>query len=190
MALGANAGPTRAADLRRLDAASAMLRASLGRGLRVSRPWASPAWPPGIGPGFVNAVATIPARRPTAAVLTRLHRIEARLGRVRAARWGVRAVDLDLLGQGGLVRPDPWTLARWRRLDPARQRVEAPRRLILPHPRLADRGFVLLPLRAHAPRWRPPLSPPVSALVRALPLAARRGVRPLGPRLVKPFRRA
>ena len=183
IALGGNAGPTRAADLRRLDAALARLSRVLGRGLRASRPWVSPAWPPGLGgPDFVNAVATIPARRPPEAVLARLHAVEAAMGRVRRARWGVRPVDLDLVAQGAAVRPDAATQRAWRRLDPARQRREAPGRLILPHPRIEDRAFVLLPLAARAPGWRHPLTGrTVAAMARALPLAARRGLRPLAP---------
>jgi 2-amino-4-hydroxy-6-hydroxymethyldihydropteridine diphosphokinase len=58
--------------------------------------------------------------------LTRLLAIEAQQGRTRGVRWGPRTLDLDILLYGDLIRSD--------------------RRLILPHPRMHERAFVLYPL--------------------------------------------
>lgn len=154
--------------------------AALGEGpATMGRLWRSPAWPPG-GPPYVNAAMAIRTRLPAEALLAALHAIEAALGRERAVRWGARTLDLDLIAWGGRVAPDPATEAAWRTLPPDRQGREAPATLILPHPRLADRAFVLLPLLDVAPRWRHPATGlTVRGMAAALPAAARAGVEPL-----------
>lgn len=183
VALGANAAPRRSANRRRVLAGLAALRRVLGRGVVASPLWASPAWPPGSGPDFVNAVCVLPCRMAPAAVLARLHRIEAAAGRIRGARWSARSLDLDLIAAGGAVRPDRATLRRWIALDPAAQRRSTPDGLVLPHPRMQDRAFVLLPLLALAPGWRhPTLGRDVAGMAAALPRRARAGLRPLAAR--------
>ncbi len=123
-----------------------------------SRLFRTPAWPPGSGPDFANAVVWLWAPVPPVRLLARLHAIEARAGRIRGTRWAARVLDLDLLASGGRVWPDRATQAAWRALPPERQMREAPKGLILPHPRLQDRAFVLVPLRDIAPEWRHPVT--------------------------------
>jgi len=148
--------------------------------LQVSRLYHSPAFPPGSGPDFVNAAAIVETTLPPAGLLARLHEVEAGLGRVRHARWGARVVDLDLLAFGETVLPDAATFRRWYALPLEDQMRLAPDRLILPHPRLQDRAFVLLPLAEIAPDWRHPvLGLSVAEMVAALPKTARADVRPL-----------
>ena len=117
----------------------------------------TPAFPAGIGPDFVNAAMAFRTTLSAGALLDTLHGIEAEAARTRTMRWGPRTLDLDLLALGDLVAPDPVTQTRWRDLDPQDQRRDAPHQLILPHPRLQDRAFVLVPLAQVAPDWIHPL---------------------------------
>jgi len=148
--------------------------------IEVSDFVSSPAFPPNSGPDFVNAVASLRTDWPAERLLELLHQVEAELGRTRPARWAPRVVDLDLLAVGKLVLPDAATQDQWRALAPDRQRSEAPDRLILPHPRLQDRAFVLVPWAQIAPDWRHPRTGVTVAQMRdALPAADRDAVRPL-----------
>jgi len=124
----------------------------------VSRFFRTPCFPAGAGPDYVNAAALLETGASPRALLDDLHAIEAERGRERVQRWGMRTLDLDLLAAGGAVLPDLGTFERWRDLDPALQRAAAPDQIVLPHPRLQDRAFVLVPLAEVAPAWRHPVS--------------------------------
>jgi 2-amino-4-hydroxy-6-hydroxymethyldihydropteridine diphosphokinase len=139
IALGSNiAGPWGSPA----QAVTRALQALNGDGLRlvtasrllVTTPFGKPNQP-----DFVNAVARIETHLPPLALLQRLHGIERMAGRKRALRWGPRTLDLDIIDYEGLVRP-------------------APGRLVLPHPGIAARIFVLKPIHEIAPEWRHPLS--------------------------------
>ena len=146
----------------------------------VSRYFRTPAFPPGSGPDFVNACARLRGPGTAEDLLAVLHRIEADLGRVRQERWGARVIDLDLLAAGAQILPDPETYFRWRNLSLADQMRLAPDQLILPHPRLTERGFVLIPLADIAPLWADPVSKEtVATLVSALPEAEKAAILPL-----------
>lgn len=82
-------------------------------------------------PDFINAVARIETAFSPLALLDALQQIESRAGRVRTRRWGPRTLDLDLLTYGDLVYHDA--------------------RLTVPHPRLQERAFVLIPLHDVSP---------------------------------------
>jgi dihydroneopterin aldolase/2-amino-4-hydroxy-6-hydroxymethyldihydropteridine diphosphokinase len=126
VALGANLGDREATldaavdSLRRLhgfavDAVSASLRSVA----------VTPTGPDPSKPAYVNRVLVGRTALPPAALLAALLRIEAVHGRVRAERWGDRTLDLDLIVHGDLQVEEPG--------------------LVLPHPRAAERDFVLLP---------------------------------------------
>jgi 2-amino-4-hydroxy-6-hydroxymethyldihydropteridine diphosphokinase len=88
----------------------------------------------GAGRDFANAVALVESGAEPTEMLRELKNIEHAFGRRRGRRWGPRVLDLDLiLWSGGAFRS---------------------RRLIVPHPQLAKRAFVLQPLGAIAPSWR------------------------------------
>lgn len=147
----------------------------------VSRIWRTPAFPPGSGPDYANAAAVIRTSLAARDMLDRLHGIEARFGRDRATgRWAARVLDLDLIALDDLILPDPATLRHWVDLSPDRQRTLAPDRLVLPHPRMQDRGFVLGPLAEVMPGWRHPLTgKPVSRMLAELGPDALSGMTPL-----------
>ncbi len=118
----------------------------------------TPCFPAGAGPDFANAVIEIAAfGESIIEMLARLHDIEAAFGRRRLVRWGQRSLDLDLLACGGAVLPDVKTVSHWIEL-PAHEQIKiAPDQLILPHPRIQDRAFVLGPWRDIAPDWEHPI---------------------------------
>lgn len=140
------------------------LRAALARladhGITVtatSRFYETPCFPVGAGPDYVNAAACLRFDGIASDILGILHEVEAEFGREREQRWGRRTLDLDLIAVGDTVLPDASTQAHWRDLPVDRQVREAPGELILPHPRLQDRAFVLVPLNDIAPDWVHPL---------------------------------
>lgn len=88
-------------------------------------------------PLYINAVASISTKLDPKGLLDIMLSIEREFGRERQERNAARTLDLDILDfNGEVTRNDP----------------------ILPHPRLQDRGFVLLPLRDVAPKWRHPVA--------------------------------
>lgn len=191
IALGANLPLDGMPPAQTLLRAADLLRQTGLSPLHLSQIYATPCFPAGAGPDYVNAAAAapVPPGWDAPRTLALLHDIEARFGRTRDTRWGMRTLDLDLIGFGSQVAPDPSTWAAWHDLDPARQRRETPDRLILPHPRLQDRAFVLVPLHDVAPDWTHPVTgQSVSTMLSALPPDDRATVRPLAPdsTLVKP----
>ena len=151
LGLGANLPSAFGSPHETLLAALAALEAEGVRVVARSRWYDSAAWPDPNQPRYWNAVVAVETALDPVALLALLHRVESGLGRARGARNAPRTVDLDLLDYEGMVRAGP----------------DAP---ILPHPRMAERGFVLLPLRDIAPDWRHPVTgASVDALISALP---------------------
>lgn len=128
--------------------------------LEVSRSqlYSTPAFPDPSGPRYVNACMSIQTKLSPKALLKHAHNVEDRLGRVREERWGARVIDVDLLSLGMIVWPDLPTHREWAGLSPKQQVAQTPDQLILPHPRIADRSFVLVPLAEIAPLWRHPVT--------------------------------
>jgi 2-amino-4-hydroxy-6-hydroxymethyldihydropteridine diphosphokinase len=147
-----------------------------------SRFYQTPCFPAGAGPDYVNGACSVRISAETSpqSVLETLHRVENQYGRKRSQRWGMRTLDLDLIAFGDSVVPDATTQNAWRTLPLADQKRAAPDQLILPHPRLQDRPFVLVPLADVAADWRHPiLGTTVAEMVQALAPAAREAIAPL-----------
>jgi 2-amino-4-hydroxy-6-hydroxymethyldihydropteridine diphosphokinase len=152
----------------------------IGNPIGASRLYRTPAFPTGSGPDFVNAGVAVRSDKSPGEILAILHDIEAEHGRERKERWGARTLDLDLIAVGEKVLPDRETYNRWRLLDADKQRTQSPDQLILPHPRMQDRAFVLVPLADVAPDWRHPiLGKSVAEMLLDLPPSARDEVVPI-----------
>jgi 2-amino-4-hydroxy-6-hydroxymethyldihydropteridine diphosphokinase len=132
--LGSNLGDSRALLQAALDA----LAGAEGVSLNGVSPWyrTAPIGPP--QPDYLNGCALLQTLLQAPELLALLQAIEARSGRVRRKRWGPRPLDLDLLLYGQQVIDTP-TLA-------------------VPHPRMEERGFVLVPLADLVPEWIHPRS--------------------------------
>ncbi|MFX0543942.1 2-amino-4-hydroxy-6-hydroxymethyldihydropteridine diphosphokinase [Roseovarius sp. S1116L3] len=158
IALGGNM-PSEASEPREtLRAALDALQEVGASVVAVSPFYATPCFPAGAGPEYVNAAARLAMDAEPGEVLALLHGIEARFGRSRVQRWGQRTLDLDLIAHGARVLPDRQTYDDWVALDLEAQMQRAPDRLILPHPRMHERPFVLVPLADVAPDWRHPVT--------------------------------
>lgn len=107
--------------------------------VKISGLWQSPAWPPGSDqPDYINACAEVSFEDGARALLDILHAVEAQFGRERSVKNAARPLDLDLLDFRGRV-------------------IEDKDGMIVPHPRMLTRSFVLFPLAEIAPGWRSPV---------------------------------
>ena len=123
VALGSNLDDPR----RQVDVALAALAALPRTRLLAHSPWyRSRAVGPGEQPDYINGVALLETALEPLELLDALQKQEAAQGRERTERWGPRTIDLDLLLYGERLIDHP--------------------RLTVPHPRLAERAFVLCPL--------------------------------------------
>jgi 2-amino-4-hydroxy-6-hydroxymethyldihydropteridine diphosphokinase len=128
--LGGNVGDVRATLTR---AIAALCDGEEVRLLARSADYRTPPWGVEDQPAFVNACIAVETRLPPRALLARAQAIERTLGRARVKeqRWGPRPIDIDLLAYDDLTVDEP--------------------DLELPHPRLFERAFVLVPLMEIAP---------------------------------------
>src|SRR5438270_625426 len=130
IALGGNVGDVRATFQKAIGNICGMTQGAL---LARSSDYATPPWGDEQQARFVNACIEIETGLDPHALLFTLHRIEKKFGRDRALerRWGPRTLDLDLLAYDDVSIDKP--------------------ELVLPHPRMFERAFVLVPLAEIAP---------------------------------------
>lgn len=158
IAFGANLPSPRFGSPRETIEAAIDALAARGVTILARSGWYSTApVPPSGQPRYVNLVAWIDSSLPAGELLVLLHDIEEAFGRVRGERNAARILDIDLLDHNGAISTD------WPEL---------------PHPRMSERAFVLVPLRDVAPTWRHPVSGrSIDELITAAPDLA--GVQPL-----------
>lgn len=180
LALGGNLPSAAGSPISTLRQAIEVLIDTPTRLLALSSFYSTPCFPKGAGPDYVNAVAILSTQLTPQNLLKRLHEVEHDFERDRETRWGSRTLDLDLLSYGDLVLPDAQTYHSWVDLDPEIQKSVSPDTLILPHPRIQDRGFVLVPLTEIAPDWcHPVLGTTASDMLKALPAEDLAGIQVL-----------
>lgn len=127
---------------------------------RVSALYRNPPLGPPDQPWYINAVARVRTRLGPEDLLRLLQQIEAAMGRVRKERWGPRCIDLDLLLYNGEVIFTP--------------------ELVVPHPELHRRVFVLAPLAEIAPQaWHPVMQKTAGELLAALGPEATAALQPI-----------
>jgi 2-amino-4-hydroxy-6-hydroxymethyldihydropteridine diphosphokinase len=131
IALGSNVGDKRANIARAIELLTARGDVVL---VQRSRDYRSAPWGVLEQDWFVNAVITVATELGPHDLLARCQDVENEMGRVRLKRWGPRVIDVDVLTYRD-------------------QRINDPD-LIVPHPFIAERGFVLVPLREVAPALR------------------------------------
>ena len=137
---------------------------------KISKFYKTPCFPSGAGPDYVNACVLIRSSYGFQETLNGLHAIEADVGREREQRWGMRTLDLDLLSCDQEIQPNLAEFKRWFDLELDKQMQVAPDKLILPHPRIQDRAFVLGPLNDIVPEWCHPVTGhTVAQMFNALP---------------------
>ena len=169
-----------------LKESAKLVRDALGcfseRGLRItslSRYYSTACFPAGAGPDFINVAAELEVDEPAEVVLQKLHDIEDEFGRERPSRWAQRTLDIDLIAYGDCITPDRETFEHWMNLPLDEQMKQAPDQLILPHPRVQDRGFALIPLSDVAPDWcHPVLGKSIKEMADALSEEAKKEVSP------------
>jgi 2-amino-4-hydroxy-6-hydroxymethyldihydropteridine diphosphokinase len=123
----------------------------------ISQFYKTPAFPVGAGPDFINCVLAAETQLAPDELLSMFHEIEAILGRKREKRWGQRVIDIDLLNYENFVKPSDDVVNTWINMALTDQMERTPEHLILPHPRIQDRAFVLVPMADVAPEWRHPV---------------------------------
>jgi 2-amino-4-hydroxy-6-hydroxymethyldihydropteridine diphosphokinase len=143
--IGSNVGDSRARVLATFDALAALPRTRL---IARSRLYRTRPFGPVPQDDFTNAAAGLLTQLDAAQLLAQIRGIESAAGRVRAERWGPRTLDLDLLVFGT-------------------ERI-AGAQLTVPHPGIAERGFVLAPLHDIAPTLDVPGVGRVEVLLRGL----------------------
>ena len=151
LGIGSNLVPEGYASVRAGCEAAVERLAACGFADLVSSPWYKTApVPVSDQPWYMNAVISATTSMPPDVALAAIHAVEADFGRVRSVRNAARVLDIDLLDCGGMVLQSD--------------------EITLPHPRMHQRAFVLLPLRDLAPDWvHPVLQQEVGHLIAALP---------------------
>jgi 2-amino-4-hydroxy-6-hydroxymethyldihydropteridine diphosphokinase len=146
LSLGSNLGETS----RHLEKAISLIGQKCGEVLQRSAVYRTKAWGKTDQPDFLNQVLKLSCRKTAPALMKDILAIETEMGRTRGEKWGPRIIDIDLLFYGNEIIEEPG--------------------LTVPHPGIAERKFVLVPLNDLAPDLiHPSLWKSVGEMLRACP---------------------
>jgi 2-amino-4-hydroxy-6-hydroxymethyldihydropteridine diphosphokinase len=134
LSLGGNLGNTREI----FEGTYPLIEKKIGKISVYSSIYQTQAWGPIPQDDFLNQVLLVSTTLTAQACLTEMLAIEKEFGRERKERWGPRSLDLDILFYGGMII------------------TEAD--LVIPHPRISERKFILTPLAEIAPMYVDPVS--------------------------------
>ncbi len=132
MATGSNQGNSRAT----LMECNRLIAKNIGNLIQISPLYVTKAWGKTDQPDFLNQVLFLETPFTPIMVFQKLQAIEKQLGRVRYEKWGPRSIDIDILFYSNEIIQTP--------------------QLIIPHPEIPNRNFVLKPLLDVAPTWKHP----------------------------------
>lgn len=127
LATGSNLGNR----LKNLQLAASYIEKEIGKVANISQVYSTQAWGVREQPDFLNQALEVHTALFPEEVLEKIQQIEKQMGRERHVKWGERTVDIDILFYG--------------------QEIIQSEKLILPHPFLQERNFVLIPLAEIAP---------------------------------------
>ena len=145
-----------------------------------SKFYSSLAFPNPQEPKYLNRCLEITVDFRADDVLTLLKQIEVKMGRREGTRWGSRSCDLDLLSFANQISPSSEVFNFWYKMPLEEQIIAKPNILLLPHPRLQDRAFVLKPLMEFAAEWtHPVLNASVKEMYHALSKEDQDSVKPI-----------
>ena len=131
--LGSNLGDRR----KKLSDAGELINKQAGEIIKYSGVYETAAWGKTSQPAFLNQVIEISSQLTPGQLMSTIHLIENKLGRVRREKWGERIIDIDVLYFGNTILND--------------------QHLTIPHPEIASRRFTLVPLVEIAPDFIHPL---------------------------------
>lgn len=118
--------------------------------IKISKFYETEPVPKSDQPWFVNVVASVATKYNASELLRKLHAIENELGRVRRERWEARTIDLDLLCYNKEIIPEE---KKWLEVS----KYPSYDQPIIPHSRLHERDFVLIPLLEISKEWKHPV---------------------------------
>lgn len=132
IALGSNLGDS----LATLEGSLSVINSTPGIDLEAVSSWyrTQPIGPP--QPDYLNGCAILNVQQTPEELLALLQAVELQFGRVRNEKWGARTLDLDIILYENLIIKTP--------------------NLTIPHPRMYERAFVLIPLAQIAADWQEP----------------------------------
>jgi 2-amino-4-hydroxy-6-hydroxymethyldihydropteridine diphosphokinase len=121
-----------------LKQANALIEQEIGKIIQVSSLYETEAWGYRNQPSFINQAICVETQLSPIELMQTIYDLEIKMGRVRVMKWAERLIDIDILFYNQTI-------------------IEEPPTLIIPHPRISERNFVMAPLAEIAPSFLHPV---------------------------------